>query len=67
MTDSDDFDGDLDSGTQTDGNIYFLLPSLDEISDLSDIRLKWSADYDTDDYDDDNDYKDFDVTLQLNQ
>jgi len=67
LSDSDDFDGDLDSGTQSDGNIYFLLPTLDDISDLSSIRLKWSANYDTDDYDDDNSYKDFDVTIQLNQ
>jgi len=67
LADSDDFDGELDSGTQSDGNVYFLLPTLDDVSDLSSIRLKWSADYDTDDYDDDNAYKDFDVTVQLNQ
>jgi len=67
MSDSDDFDGELDSGTQTDGNVYFLLPKLDDVSDLTSIRLKWSADYDTDDMDDDDAYKDFDATLQLNQ
>lgn len=67
LSDSDDFDGELDSGTQSDGYIYFLLPKLKDVSDLSSIRLKWSADYDTDDYDDDDAYKDFDVTVQLNQ
>ncbi|MFC6274863.1 DUF805 domain-containing protein [Levilactobacillus tangyuanensis] len=63
--DSDDFDGDLNSGTQSDGDLYFLLPTLDDVSDLSSIRLKWDASYDTDDYDDDNDFKNFDATINL--
>lgn len=67
ISDSDDFDGDLNSGAKTSGNVYFLLPTLDDVSDLTNIRLKWSADYDTDDYDDENSNKDFDVSLQLNQ
>ncbi|WP_156470485.1 DUF805 domain-containing protein [Levilactobacillus senmaizukei] len=63
--DSDDFDGDLNSGTKSDGNLYFLLPTLDKVSDLSSIRLKWDANYETDDYDDDNDFKSFDATINL--
>ncbi|PTM21377.1 hypothetical protein DA798_10435 [Lactobacillus sp. PFC-70] len=64
--DSDDFDGDLNSGTNSDGNVYFLLPQLDNVSDLTSIRVKWDASYETDDYDDDNDFKTFDATINLN-
>ena len=64
--DSDDFDGDLNSGTNADGNLYFILPKLSSIKDLTSIRLKWDSSYDTDDYDDDNDFKTFDATINLN-
>ena len=64
--DSDDFDGDLNSGTDSDGNVYFVLSKLSSVKDITSIRLKWDASYDTDDYDDDNAYKTFDTTLNLN-
>ena len=64
--DSDDFDGDLNSGTDSDGNLYFVLSKLSSVKDITSIRLKWDASYDTDDYDDDNAYKTFDTTLNLN-
>ncbi|ASG80303.1 DUF805 domain-containing protein [Lactiplantibacillus pentosus] len=64
--DSDDFDGDLNSGTDTDGNLYFELSKLSSVKDITSIRLKWDASYDTDDYDDDNDFKTYDATLNLN-
>ncbi|CAM3117216.1 DUF805 domain-containing protein [Lactiplantibacillus plajomi] len=64
--DSDDFDGDLNSGTNSDGDVYFLLPKLAKVSDITSVRLKWDASYETDDYDDDNDFKTFDTTINLN-
>ncbi|WP_434432676.1 DUF805 domain-containing protein [Lactiplantibacillus paraplantarum] len=64
--DSDDFDGDLNSGTDSDGNLYFILPKLSSVKNITSVRLKWDASYDTDDYDDDNDFKTFDATLNLN-
>ncbi|WP_157054393.1 DUF4352 domain-containing protein [Levilactobacillus paucivorans] len=63
--DSDSFDGSLNSGTHSDGNIYFLIPKLNDVSDISSIRLKWLAYYETDNIDDDNSHKDFDVSIHL--
>ncbi|KAF0444177.1 DUF4352 domain-containing protein [Pediococcus pentosaceus] len=63
--DSDDFDGDLNSGAHTDGDVYFLLPKLDSVSSLKTLRLKFTSDYDTDDYDDDNSDHSYDVTVNL--
>lgn len=63
--DSDDFDGDLNSGAHTDGDVYFLLPKLDSVSSLKTLRLKFTSDYDTDDYDDDNSNHSYDVTVNL--
>ncbi|KJW12781.1 DUF805 domain-containing protein [Levilactobacillus spicheri] len=65
-SDSDDFDGDLNSGTESDGYLYYVIPNLSDVSDITQIRLKWDAYYDTDDIDDDNDYKTFDATINLN-
>ncbi|MBU7003877.1 DUF4352 domain-containing protein [Pediococcus pentosaceus] len=65
LTDSDDFDGDLNSGAHSDGNVYFLLPKLDSVSSLKTLRLKFTSDYDTDDYDDDNSNHSYDVTVNL--
>ncbi|WP_048000873.1 DUF805 domain-containing protein [Lactiplantibacillus herbarum] len=64
--DSDDFDGDLNKGTDADGNLYFILPKLSTVESITSIRLKWDANYDTDNYDDDNAYKTFDTSLNLN-
>lgn len=63
--DSDDFDGDLNSGADSKGNVYFLLPKLSSVSDLHTLRLKFDSNYDTDDYDDDNSSHTYDVTVKL--
>ncbi|GEO68834.1 DUF805 domain-containing protein [Levilactobacillus acidifarinae] len=65
MYHSDDFDGDLNANAQKDGNIYFLIPKLEKVSDLTTARLKWTGSYDTDDYEDDNSHKDFDAQIAL--
>ena len=63
--DSDDFDGDLNSGANANGDVYFLLPKLGSVSDLHTLRLKFDSSYDTDDYDDDNSDHSYDVTVNL--
>lgn len=63
--DSDDFDGALDSGTETEGNVYFYVPKMKVASEIRTVRIKWSADYDTDDYEDENFSHDFDATINL--
>ncbi|GEO73314.1 hypothetical protein FD30_GL000467 [Levilactobacillus namurensis DSM 19117] len=65
MHDSDDFDGELNANANREGNIYFLIPKLNSVKDLSTIRLKWSAYYETDNIDDENDHKEYDTTLNL--
>lgn len=64
--DSDDFDGDLNSGIDFDGNLYFVLLKLFSVKDIISICLKWDVSYDIDDYDDDNVYKIFDIMFNLN-
>ncbi|KRO27647.1 hypothetical protein DY78_GL003065 [Lactiplantibacillus fabifermentans DSM 21115] len=65
-SDSDDFDGELNSGTDSNGDLYFILPKLSSVKNITSVRLKWDADYDTDDYEDDNAFKTFDATINLN-
>lgn len=67
LSDSDNFDGELNSGTDADGYVYFLVPKMDSADGLTSIRLKWDAYYDTDDYDDDNSDKTFDTTINLTE
>ncbi|GEN94445.1 hypothetical protein [Pediococcus ethanolidurans] len=66
MSASDDFDGELNSGASVDGWVIYFLKKLDSIKDLTSVRLKWDADYDTDDIDDDNFSHTYDATVQLN-
>lgn len=40
---SDVFAGDLNQGTRTAGNIYYLMPRLNEVSDVTRIDLSWDA------------------------
>ncbi|RRK10245.1 DUF805 domain-containing protein [Lactiplantibacillus garii] len=65
LSSSDSLGGDLNTGATKDGNIYFFLPKLDKVSDLTSLRLKWDAHYDTNNYEDDNSHKTFDATLNL--
>jgi hypothetical protein len=65
MRASGNFDGDLNSGAHSDGNVYFLLPKLDAVSSLHTLRLKFDASYETEDFDDDNSMHTYDVTINL--
>lgn len=62
---SDDFDGEINKGATTDGNIVYPLKQLKSTKSLSTLRLKWDADYDTNDDNDENSSKTYDVTLKL--
>lgn len=63
---SDDFDGDINKGATKSGNVIYTLKTLNKVSDLKSLRLKWDANYDTDNMEDDNAYKTYDVTVDLN-
>ncbi|ATO55926.1 hypothetical protein ATO00_03265 [Loigolactobacillus coryniformis subsp. coryniformis] len=63
LSDSDDIGGDFMQGTQKDGYVYFLVPTLDNASDITNIRLKFDGDYDTDNYEDDNSMHSFDTGI----
>lgn len=61
---SDSIGGEILSGVTKEGIVTFSVPKIEDVSNVSNIRLKWSASYDTENYDEDN-YKDFDVTFDL--
>lgn len=63
--DSDSFDGDINSGATANGIVYFLIPNMSSASDLTSLRLKFDASYDSDDYEDDNQFKTYDLTIPL--
>lgn len=62
---SDNFDGDINSGATKSGNVIYMLKTLDDVKNLTSLRLKWHASYETDDYEDENAYKDYDITINL--
>ncbi|MEE6716048.1 hypothetical protein [Schleiferilactobacillus harbinensis] len=66
MYSSDSFDGEIAKGATKSGNVLFALTKLDNPKDLKTLRLKWDANYDTDNYDDDNSSHTYDVTVNLN-
>lgn len=63
---SDDFDGEISKGATQTGNVVFILKKMTDVNLIKNIRLKWDADYDTDNYDDDNSSKTYDITMNLN-
>lgn len=63
---SDDFDGEISKGATQTGNVVFILKKMTDVDSVKNIRLKWDADYDTDNYDDDNSSKTYDITMNLN-
>lgn len=66
MYSSDSFDDEIAKGATKSGNVLFALTKLDNPKDLKTLRLKWDANYDTDNYDDDNSSHTYDVTVNLN-
>ncbi|MBM6411746.1 hypothetical protein JNW94_14890, partial [Lacticaseibacillus paracasei] len=61
----DDFDGQISKDVDRDGTVVWALEKMDDPRSLKTIRLKWSANYDTDDMEDDNANKDYDATINL--
>lgn len=62
---SDDFDGEINKGATKSGNVVYTLKTLKDVKDVKNLRLKWDADYDTDDYEDDNADHTYDITVNL--
>lgn len=65
MYTSDDFDGDINQGATKSGNVIYTLKTLNNVKDITSLRLKWDADYDTDNYEDENANKTYDITVNL--
>lgn len=61
----DTWDGDLMAGTKEDGWGIYPLEKLESATSIKTLRLNIHASYDTDDYNDDNAYHTYDITLQL--
>lgn len=65
MYSSDDYDGEINKGVTKSGTTLFALTTMNSATDLKTLRLKWSGDYDTDNYDDNNSSHDYDITINL--
>lgn len=61
----DDFDGDIAKGVTKDGYVLWELEKMTDPKAIKTLRVKFHANYETDDMDDDNAYKDFDFTINL--
>ncbi|MGM0239853.1 LptM family lipoprotein [Enterococcus sp. AZ103] len=59
------FAGDLFSGSKVNGYASFPLTNLENVTDINQIRLKFNSSYDTDDFNDDNAYHEYDATIDL--
>lgn len=65
--DSDEnWDGEVAAGAKKTGNITIPISALDSSSAINNLRFKFDADYETDDYDDDNSSYEYDMSLDLN-
>ncbi|MHC9536838.1 CD20-like domain-containing protein [Dellaglioa sp. BT-FLS60] len=64
--DSDEnWDGDIANKVTKDGTVTIPVKSLKKVTSLTSIRFKFDADYDTDNYDDEDAYHTYDLTLNL--
>lgn len=61
----DTWDGDLMKGTKEDGWGIYPLSKLTDANSIKTLRLTIDSSYDTDNYDDDNAYHTYDISLQL--
>lgn len=64
-TGNESWDGEIAKGVTKDGWVSFPVKELDNVNALTSVRFKFSADYETDDYEDDGAYQDYDLTLNL--
>lgn len=59
------FAGDIMTGSKINGYAAYPLNNLENVDDINQIRLKFNASYSTDDYDDENAYHEYDLTIDL--
>ncbi|MFC6259466.1 DUF805 domain-containing protein [Levilactobacillus fujinensis] len=67
ISDSDMFAGELNKGTRVEGNIYYLVPKLADVGDITSVRVKWKANYRTNNGTGPNDHKYYDTTIYLSR
>lgn len=60
------WDGDIAKGATKEGDVTIPVKNLANTSELKNVRFKFDADYETDNIDDDNAYKTYDTTINLN-
>lgn len=61
----DAWDGDLMKGAKKEGYAAYELKKLDNVESVKNIRFTFNANYDTDDFDDNNAFHDYDMTIDL--
>lgn len=66
LSEGDNLGGEILKGVTKDGVIMYSVKNIENVSNVKNIRLKWPADYSTDNYEEDS-YKDFDVTFNLSK
>lgn len=64
MMGSDSIGGEILAGAKKEGVVAFVIPKLKDVKSIKKLRLKWSANYETSNYEDDS-TKDYDITLDL--
>ena len=62
---SGSWDGDIAGSAVKDGTVTIPVKSLKAVTSLKNIRFKFTSNYDTDDYDDNNAHHDYDLNLKL--
>lgn len=62
----ENWDGDISKNATKSGDVTIPIKDLKNTSSLKTLRFKFDSSYDTDDYDDDNSHKTYDITLDLN-
>jgi hypothetical protein len=61
----EDFDGDIAKGVSRDGYVLWELEKMDDPKAIKTLRVKFDANYETDDMDDDNSDKTYDFTINI--
>ncbi|MFT8955535.1 hypothetical protein [Liquorilactobacillus satsumensis] len=59
------WDGDISNGATKEGWVTFPIKALNDTSSIKSIRYKFDANYETDNYDDENSHHTYDFTLNL--
>lgn len=64
MFGSDSIGGEIMKGVTKEGIVTYSVPKIENVDAVKDIRIKWSADFDTENWDEEF-HKEFDVTFNL--